>query len=225
MSKDGPKLPQLSGSPSLPKPKRLGSLAAKLTLRAAYRGLQPTAEEPFAKAPDQKRLQRFYVETDDGWHLPIYFLPLQPHGSGEPVLLAHGLGLNHHSLQYDQEHSLAWRLQEAGFSVFLLSHRGDHGAMPPSEAQAWDFDNIATQDAPAAIDAILARTGFMKLHWVGHGLGGQLLYGYLANEGAENIASASTLCAPVRFDSPKSGARAMGMALRLLPAQMELPTR
>jgi len=203
----------------------LGTLAAKLTLRAAYRGLQPTAEEPFARAPDQVRLQRFYVETEDGWHLPIYHLPLKPRGSGEPVLMAHGLGLNHHSLQYDQEHSLAWRLQEAGFSVFLLSHRGDHGAVPPAEAPAWDFDDIARCDAPAAIEGILARTGFEKLHWVGHGLGGQLLYAYLANEGQERIASASTLCAPVRFTSPKTSVRALGLALNFLPAHTELPTR
>jgi pimeloyl-ACP methyl ester carboxylesterase len=225
MSKDGPKLPQPTGSPSLPKPKRLGAYVAKLSLQMAYCGLQPTAEEPFAKPPDMPRLQRFYTQTEDGWHLPIYHLPVQSSGVGEPVILAPGLGLNHHSLQYEQQNSLAWCLQRAGFAVFFFSHRGAHGAAPPSEAKAWDFDDIAQRDLPVAIDTILEHTAFNKLHWVGHGLGGQLLYAYLANEGEGRIASASTLCAPVRFESPPSAARAMGFALGLLPAHFELPTR
>jgi pimeloyl-ACP methyl ester carboxylesterase len=225
MSQDGPKLPERLRPNGLPQAKRWGSYAAKVSLKAAYRGLQPTATEGFSKAPDQTRLKRFYTETEDGWRLPVYQLPLRPGASGEPILLAHGLGFNHHSLQFHQERSLAWSLQKEGFAVFFLAHRGDHGTMPPDKAKGWDFDTIAHLDVPAVVDAILKKTGFAKLSWVGHGLGGQLLYGYLANTLTERIASASCLGAPVRFPTPHSHARALRMALGMLPANFELPTR
>jgi len=225
MSQDGPKLPEVLNEQGLPQAKRWGTFAAKMTLRAAYRGLQPTAQEAFSKGPDQPRLRRFYAETDDGWHLPIYRLPVMPQGSGEPILLAHDLGFNHHSLQFHRDRSLAWALQAAGFAVFFLAHRGDHGTVAPTKPGPWDFDTIAQIDVPAVVDAILERTGFERLSWVGHGFGGQLLYAYLANTTENRIASASCLCAPVRFTSPKSHARAMRMALGLLPANFELPTR
>jgi len=225
MKKDGLQLPQFIENPTLPKAKRLGTAAAKLTLKAAYRGLQPTEEAPFARSPDLPRLHRIYVETSDGWQLPVYRLPVHPHGSGEPVLLAPSLGLNHHSLQFSKSNSLAWRLQAAGFAVFFFTQRGDHGAIPPSKVPSWDFDDIAQYDVPAAIEGVLGRTNFNRLHWIGHGLGGQLLIAYLANEGDDRIASACTLCAPVRFESPASSARAVSMALRLLPSHLDLPTR
>jgi len=225
MSQDGPKLPERHGAQGLPQAKRWAAFAAKVSLSLAYRSLQPTAAESFSKAPDQTRLKRFYTKTEDGWQLPIYQLPVLPSASGEPVLLAHDLGFNHHSLQFHKERSLAWALQKAGFSVFFLAHRGDHGTLAPPQAKAWDFDDIARWDVPAVIDAILDKTGFAKLNWVGHGLGGQLLYGYLANSFEDRIASASCLAAPVRFESPRSHARALRLALSVLPANFELPTR
>ena len=225
MKKDGPQLPQVFENPALPKTKRLGAAAAKLTLQAAYRGFQPTEDAPFAKTPDLPRLKRFYVQTDDGWQLPVYRLPVHPHGSGEPVILAPSMGLNHHSLQFSRQSSIAWKLQEAGFAVFFFTQRGDHGAIPPSSPHSWDFDDITRQDVPATIEGVLERTEFQRIHWVGHGLGGQLLVGYLANEGDAFLASASLLCAPVRFQSPASRARALQFAMRLLPSQLELPTR
>jgi pimeloyl-ACP methyl ester carboxylesterase len=225
MSQDSTKLPKVFNEQGLPQAKRWGTFAAKITLRAAYRSLQPTTQEAFSQAPDQRRLRRFYAETEDGWHLPIYQLPVIPQGSGEPILLAHDLGFNHHSLQLHRDHSLAWALQNAGFAVFFLAHRGDHGTLAPTKVKPWDFDTIAQFDVPAVVDAILERTGFEKLSWVGHGFGGQLLYAYLANTTENRISSASCLCAAVRFASPRSHARAMRMVLGLLPANFELPTR
>ena len=135
------------------------------------------------------------------------------------------MGLNHHSLQFSRQSSIAWKLQEAGYAVFFFTQRGDHGAIPPHSPGAWDFDDIVRQDVPAAIEAVLERTDFQRVHWLGHGLGGQLLIGYLANEGDLLLASASLLCAPVRFETPASRARALQLAMRLLPSQVEIPTR
>ncbi|MFT4978074.1 MAG: pimeloyl-ACP methyl ester carboxylesterase [Myxococcota bacterium] len=56
-------------------------------------------------------------------------------------------------------------------------------------------------------------------------MGGQLLYAHLALNGAERIAAAVTLCAPVVFDAPRSQARALALAARLMPASWSLPSR
>jgi len=143
----------------------------------------------------------------------------------EPVLLAPSWGQNHHSLQFQKQNSLAWHLQAAGYAVFLLSHRGVREAISPGTRGSWDFDDIVQLDLPAILDSVLERSDYSRVHWVGHGLGGQLLYGHLANEGPERIACGSTICAPVRFESPPTRAKALGLALRLLPGEMQLPTR
>jgi predicted alpha/beta hydrolase len=113
----------------------------------------------------------------------------------------------------------------AGFSVFLLEHRADRSALPPeSQRQAFDFDDIATRDVPAAIDVVRNLTGYPRVHWVGHGLGGQLLYAWLAHAQGEDLAAASTLCSPVTF-ARDEGLRALERLRYLLPSGARIPTR
>jgi|GEM_PF-915295 len=225
MPKDALNLPQLKEQESSKTGRSLGSIAAKWTVQLAYRGLQPSSRERFARAPEETRLERFYTQTDDGWTLPVYRLPVRSNGHGDPVILAHALGLNHHSLQFEKDNSLAWALQKAGFQVFFLAHRGDHGAIAPQRSKTWDFDDIADHDVPVTVEAILETTGRDKLHWIGHGLGGQLLYAYLANTGGGHIATATTICSATRFPPIKSRAKALATAVKLLPKGLSLPTR
>ena len=205
----------LGDSPRRRPPRHLAKKALRLALDTAFRGLRP-GDGP---------LSRFWYDTDDGWRCPLYTLPPCPGASGEPVLLAHGLCTNHHSLHYERANSLAWTLQQAGFAVFLLGHRGQQDAVAPSGAEGFDFDDLAFGDLPAAIDAIRERTGFDRVHFVGHGLGGQLLYAFLARGGAREIGAASTLCAGLRFSRPATYGRALSVACQLLPQGLTLPTR
>ncbi len=208
--------------------RRLARQAARAALAVTWRSLAPEGREPFAVPPAGYpwRLDRVYYEADDGWRAPLFRLDPRPGGAGEPVVLAHGLGWNHHILDYRADLSLARTLSVQGFTVYLLEHRGDRSALPPAEGERpFDFDDIATRDLPAALETIRDQTGFPRCHWVGHGFGGQLLYAWLAHARGEDVASAVTLCAPVRFRRATSTPLALEALRFLMPAGLRLPTR
>lgn len=208
----------------LPSGQKLGERALDAALNALFRGLQPETRERFATTPDEGRLRRLYFRASDGWRAPLFALPAPTNGGGEPVILAHGLGVNHHSLQLQRERSLAWALHRAGFQVYLLTHRGDQCAIaPPDGSGDFDFDHIVEQDVPASIEAVLEDSGFPRLLWVGHGLGGQLLYGHLAQEGTHSVAAATAICAATSFEAATTAARTRQLALSLLPEGLRLP--
>lgn len=214
------------GLASLPA-RRLARTAARAALAVTWRRLNPDAEGPFATAPEggEFALARSYYTTDDGWRCPMFRLDARPGTPGEPVILAHGLGFNRHALDFSRELSLARALSDAGFTVFLLEHRADRSAIAPDgRTRSFDFDDIAVRDVPAALAAVREATGFSRVHWVGHGLGGQLLYAWLAHARGDNLASASALCAPVRFPQD-AGLRALERLRFLLPAGVRVPTR
>lgn len=199
-------------------------IAMRAALQAAFRGIQPDNREEFTSCPSARRLRRLYYTANDGWRAPVYYLPVLPKGGGEPVIIAHGLGVNHNTLQFDRETSLAWTLQKAGYAVYLISYRCDSGAIRPAKGEGdYDFDDIAHKDIPAAVNAVLQHSSFSKVMWIGHGLGGQLLYAHLANEGACSISAATAICSPTLFSEQSSAARARSLALRLIPQNLTLP--
>ncbi|MCB9764883.1 MAG: alpha/beta hydrolase [Alphaproteobacteria bacterium] len=212
--------------PLLPAPSRdLMRTAARLALATAYRSLQPTSRERFAREPERPMLRRLYYRTEDGWQAPLFRLAPCPGGPGEPVVLAHGLGVNRHSLDYGGPLSLGRALSAAGFEVFLLEHRGDRSAIAPPSAPPFDFDDIVHQDLPAALGRVLEETGFARALMVGHGLGGQAIYGALAVSRGAELAAATTICAPARFPRPRTTATALALARQLIPPGLTLPTR
>ena len=62
------------------------------------------------------------------------------------------------------------------------------------------MDDYLLRDIPASLDFITKHTGFARVHWIGHSMGGMLLYAYVAAFGAEKVAAAATLGAPPGFD-------------------------
>ena len=117
------------------------------------------------------------VTTLDGWTLPLRHYA----GAGRPVLLVHGLGVNHYNFDWRPDVSLAWWLQVRGWDVWVTTLRGDDGTVPPDpKTRSWTFEDHARKDLPAVVDTILARTGAAQLDWVGHSMGGMLLYAALS---------------------------------------------
>lgn len=139
------------------------------------------------------------VRTADGVHVRLHrFRPTIGSAHGEPVILVHGLGANHRNLALDDTYGVAQVLAGRGFDCWALDLRGTGASDVPREP--WNFDHHARLDVPAAIDHILRLTGFDRLHWVGHSMGGMLFYA-VAGAGGQSarIASAVTLGSPVRF--------------------------
>jgi len=198
-----------------------------LVLRAASEVLWGARNpcEPFANRADGLPPDRVYYRAADGWEAPLWRYPPRPGATGDPLILAHGLGLNQSALDFREGHSLARAAWRRGYDVYLLEHRGDRNALPPRRPGSFDFDDIVDLDLPAALSAVRRVSGAPRALWLGHALGGQLLYGHLARGGADDLVAGVALCAPVQFDSPPSAARLAAAAARLLPAGWRLPSR
>ena len=150
------------------------------------------ALEPDA-APRKRRELRIdepvveQVMTDDG--VPIRLTHVA--GSGEPVLLAHGLGTSSEVFMHDTvETNLVEYLAASGHDVWLLDWRGSialDGAL-----REYTLADVAAHDWPAAIAAVRAATGAPAVHVVAEGAGSLALHSALLG-GLEGVASVVSL--------------------------------
>ena len=218
-------LPDRTRPPLLEPVRALATHLTDAALATAWRSLHPMLRERFAEAPAPRPLTRLYYTTADGWQAPLYHLEARPGSPGEPVVLAHTLGLGESALRYGSGSSLAHALADAGFSVYLLEHRGDHSAVAPEPGTCFDFDAILMQDVPAALQRAVEHAGYPRAFWVGHGMGGQLGLAWAGVTGGDMLAGVTALGAPVAFEKPRTAVRAAALATSLLPAHWSLPTR
>lgn len=185
---------------------------------ATWRLRQPSERGAYLEAPPVPATTDCWYTAADGWRAPLRVIATA--GAGEPVVLAHAAGLGVGALCAG---ALASSLARAGFRVYLLQHRGDRDAVAPSGPTVGDFDAILERDLPAAIAAACADAGYPRVHWVGHGLGGQL--GLAAATRDERLATVTAIAAPVAPVRRASEARGAAAAARLLPADWALPLR
>ena len=146
-----------------------------------------------------------FARTKDGWHLALSRYGAQPRRR-YPVLLVHGLGSNRLAFDLAPEVSLAACLGRLGFDVFALDLRGHGRSQKPrwwgKKFWGWSFHDYPEKDLPAAIDAVLERTGADGVHVVGHSMGGITLHiGRVRGE--DRIVSGITLGAAIDYsDTP-----------------------
>ncbi len=150
-----------------------------------------------AKAP---KAVRQIIETQDGWHLAAY--RYERHSKRAPLLLIHGLGTNRYDVDFpDESISLAKYLYRKGFDVWVLELRGAGKSRPMSPFKRakswvrpdWTFDDHVFRDVPAIVNYIKKATGHKSFHWVGHSLGGALIYAVVQTMGNKVCRSASTI--------------------------------
>ncbi len=197
----------------------VGDAALALT----WRVVQARSREVFLGATPSP-LSRVYYTADDGWQAPIYVVPARPGTTGEPVLLAHGLGGS--GLDFDLgASSLARSLAESGYTVYLFEHRGDRSAIPPAHAGPFTADDLATRDLDAAVQTVRQHSGFARVLTVGHGFGAQLLLLRYALMGVDDIAGSVLIGGAVRFEAERSSTRAWAQVAQLLPSSWVLPGR
>jgi predicted alpha/beta hydrolase len=159
-----------------------------------------------------------FARTADGWRLALHRYVARSPESGRPVILCPGYACNRHFIDWDEKYSLARFLARRGFDAWVLELRG-RGLSHPTPACAaprtWTFDDLAFHDVPTAMCHVARVTG-QRVAWVGHSMGGMLLYASLgAPEAAElPIAAGVTLAAPVAF--PAMGSQLLARLGRLL---------
>lgn len=134
------------------------------------------------------------VETDDGWRLDLRRFRPERDGGHRPVLLIHGIVTNGRNFAMNRESSLAIYLAERGFDVWVGSLRGAGDSEHKTED--FSFDDHASSDARALVDYVRKASGRSAIDWVGHSMGGLVLYAFLAR-GGSGVERAVTLGSPV----------------------------
>lgn len=152
--------------------------------------------------PEKPRANEvYYLRTRDLWLLRVCRYR-QEDSAGEPVLLVHGMGANQNNFVYPEDGCLVDYLSGKGYDCWTLDLRGCRSSEPPFERTRNEvrMEDFFMEDLPAVIQHILKTTQYSKLHWVGHSMGGMLLYAFVQAHGNAQIASGTTLGSPIDFN-------------------------
>ncbi len=149
-----------------------------------------TDEIHFIATPDNTRIALFRYKPKGG---------LAPKGT---VLFCHGLGANMRNFDMTEEYSPARYMANNGYDSWILNLRGAN-VKGVIEYKNWDFDfdDYLKKDIPSAVKYILDSTSERQIYWIGHSMGGMLLYAYLLAGGDKFIKAGITLGSPVKFSS------------------------
>jgi pimeloyl-ACP methyl ester carboxylesterase len=148
-----------------------------------------------AISPDLQPCGDEYVLTRDDWILGVrHYRPSHPDPHKLPVVLSHGLGLNATFWTITDNH-LPNQLTEAGYEVFVYDCRSSGRSTPRKYARinsflrntpfpergerTWTTDDQAYYDVPAILEYVRKRTGHHQVNWIGHSLGGMLMFPFL----------------------------------------------
>lgn len=150
------------------------------------------------KAPDpyHRPCAEAFATTEDGWKLGIRRVrPAVPDPGKLPIVLCHGLGLNGTFWTITDSH-LPEQLASRGYDVFICDFRGSGASQksgPIGKINAglrqtpfleigegwWTVDDLVRYDVPAILEFVKNETGRDRVNWVGHSLGGMLMFAYL----------------------------------------------
>ncbi|MBI3073126.1 MAG: alpha/beta fold hydrolase [Deltaproteobacteria bacterium] len=139
-----------------------------------------------------------FATTPDNWRLALLrFRPRVTPLGGAPLILCHGICSNHRTFDLTDRISLARFLADRGHDVWVAnlrtvgrSHRLSRHGLAESRAT---FDDFATLDAPALVQAVLRATGTSAAIWVGHSLGGHVGLAHAAHNPASGLRGVATL--------------------------------
>ncbi|KAJ1524458.1 hypothetical protein ONE63_010955 [Megalurothrips usitatus] len=117
-----------------------------------------------------------YVQTEDGYRLR---LDRVSRPGRQPVLLAHGMQTSSPSfVLLGKGKSLASMLYDAGYDVWMINYRGTHYSQEhkeygPNDERFWKFSfhEHGVYDNPAALELVVARTGFPSVLYACHSMG------------------------------------------------------
>jgi pimeloyl-ACP methyl ester carboxylesterase len=147
-----------------------------------------------------------FAPTPDGWRLALHRHRPRDEGPGTPVVLCSGFSCNRHFIDYDEQYSLARSLARAGFDAWVLELRGRGLSHPTAACRRpgrWTFDDLVRIDVPTAIEHVVRTTG-RSIAWVGHSMGGMVLYAYLGTTPAAPVRAGVTIASPVVFSAVSS---------------------
>jgi len=155
------------------------------------------------------------LRAGDGGHFELR--RLAGDSSEAPVLLVHGVGVNHRSHDALPEVSLARALAAAGRDVWLLTLRSGLAGLSFRERRRVRFLSMADHDVPEAIGHVLEATGAERVDYVGYSMGGMLLYAALDRRlDADQVRRVVVVGSPARVRSPLPGLGLLARTPRFL---------
>lgn len=160
--------------------------------------------------------ERLDALAADGIRLAIHRVP-PPRGEGPAVILCHGLSTNHLGLHLPGRSLAAW-LAAHGYDVYLPDLRGSGLSDVPKEG--WDLDDHVFRDVPAILEAVRRKSGRDRVQWVGHSMGGLILFCYGIAHPDAPIRSGVTIASALDYRAGDSGYRSL---LALRPLLEKLP--
>jgi lysosomal acid lipase/cholesteryl ester hydrolase len=149
-----------------------------------------------APSPDLRPCAEGFAATQDGWMLGMRRIrPACPDPAKLPVVLCHGLGLNGTFWTITDDH-LPGQLAARGYEVFVVDMRGSgasHRVGLPGKineflqqtpiravgGRDWNVDDESKYDVPAILEYVQRETGSDRVNWIGHSLGGMLMFPFL----------------------------------------------
>jgi len=225
-------------------PTRLVATALVTITAAAICGCQVV--NAVALQSPKNYTERAFAETEDGWQLAIYHFPprkLDPRK--DPVILCHGMALNGNCWFVTEETDFASYLASHGYDVYVCDLRG-HGQSRlkdnflgfrgidlfgklgvKTDPYYWTVDDYVKYDIPAIIDYVKRTSGHETVTWIGHSMGGMIMYAFLETAPDTSavgrfVAIASPLIIP---QPPNDILRDMKKSQGLLNALMVINTR
>lgn len=159
------------------------------------------------KVPDPADEVR-YATTSDGWKIALHHhrpRPAAARDSGAsapsaprlPVVVCHGIDANSRSWDLDADHSLPVFLAARGYDVWAVDLRGV--GLSDRRDYHFDFDDYVRQDVPAVLAFVLKETGAPAVHWVGHSMGGMVMYAYLETQDPTPVRDVTAVGSPALF--------------------------
>ncbi len=177
-----------------------------------------------------------HVEAGGGWEVALHRLRPGPASVARrlrggapapehPVVLAHGIAMSSRFWHLRPEMSLARYLSARGHDVWIAEVRGSGESRHVGGGDPWDFsfDHLLREDAPAIIDYVCKLTASEEVDWVGHSMGGMILYGYALLHGTDRLHRTVTIGSPARMSSGGHGLPVPGVVTRLLLRGSRLP--
>ena len=149
-----------------------------------------------APAPDLRPCSDGFAYTADGWRLGVrHERPARRDPGKLPVVLCHGLGLNATFWTIVGNH-LPAQLTARGYEVILFDLRasGENARIGPTDRlnrilretplrergeSSWSVDDVVRYDVPAILEYVERTTGHRRVNWVGHSLGGMMMFPFL----------------------------------------------
>jgi pimeloyl-ACP methyl ester carboxylesterase len=158
-------------------------------------------------------------KTEDGLEISmVRYRTEKP--AGRPVLLCHGISANDRNMDLDDQVSLARWLAANGRETWTMSLRGTGGS---DSAPDITFDDFWEKDLPAAIHEIQRVADVDDVDYIGHSMGGMIVYAYLA-EGGRGIHAAVTLGSPTTLALGMRTSSLVGGIGRIISPSFPVPS-